>query len=134
MQTNTRHLPATAPVSSSILHGRIRLPAPLQAFQGHTSQAGFQLILPGKNSILSGSQHPRSPYKIPQVHSYRILQGEIGFIPKGSSIVYPYNTKVSVFQVTYSCAENNSTRILILPRVLAILCKDTVYYLQSKLS
>ena len=30
MQINTRHLPATVPVSPSILHGRNRLPAPLQ--------------------------------------------------------------------------------------------------------
>ena len=30
VQIITRHLPATVPVSPSILHGRIRLPAPLQ--------------------------------------------------------------------------------------------------------
>ena len=30
MQISTRHLPVTAPVSPSILHGRIRLPASLQ--------------------------------------------------------------------------------------------------------
>ena len=30
------------PVSPSILHGRIRLPAPLQVLQGHTALAGFQ--------------------------------------------------------------------------------------------
>ena len=30
VQINTRHLPVTALVSPSILHGRIRLPAPLQ--------------------------------------------------------------------------------------------------------
>ena len=35
-----------------------------------------------------------------QVLHYRILPG---FIPKGSSIVCPCNTKVSVFQFTYSC-------------------------------
>ena len=35
-----------------------------------------------------------------QVLHYRILPG---FIPKGLSIVYPCNTKVSVFQFTYSC-------------------------------
>ena len=35
-----------------------------------------------RNSILSGRQHPHTPYKIPQVHFYRILQGEIGFFPK----------------------------------------------------
>ena len=61
-----------------------------------------------QNSIPSGSQHPRAaPTAIPR-HStqgstwyYRILPGEIGFIPKGSSIVYLCNTKVSVFQFTY---------------------------------
>ena len=62
------------------------------------------VILPGRNSILHGSQHPRSPYSSSQTSStvlhYRILPG---FIPKGLSIVYPCNTKVSVFQFTYSC-------------------------------
>ena len=91
-------------MSPSILHGRIRLLAPLQVFQGHTAQAGFQLILGGRNSILSGSQHPRSPYSSSQAHSYRILPGEIGFFPKGLSIVCPCNTKVSVFQFT--CYKN----------------------------
>ena len=104
MQISTRHLPVTAPVSPSILHGRIRLPASLTAFQGHTAQAGFQLILPSRNSTPSGSQHPRSPYSSSQAHSFRILPGEIGFIPKGLSIVCPYNTKVSVFQFT--CYKN----------------------------
>ena len=101
VQISTRHLPATVPVSPSILHGRIRLLAPLQAFQGHTAQAGFQLILGGRNSIPSGSQHPHSPYSSSQAHSYRILPGEIGFTSKGLSIVCPCNTKVSVFQITY---------------------------------
>ena len=41
------------------------------AFQGHTAQAGFQLILPDRNSILSGSQHPRSPYSSSQAHSHK---------------------------------------------------------------
>ena len=71
----------------------------IQAF--YMAQAGFQLILPGRNSILSGSQHPQRSYEISQAHSYRILPGEIGFISKGSSIVCPCNTKVSVFQFTY---------------------------------
>ena len=52
-------------------------------FQGHTTQAGFQLILHGRNSTPSGSQHPRSPYSSSQAHSYRILPGEIGFFQKG---------------------------------------------------
>ena len=64
------------------------------------------VILPGRNSILHGSQHPRSPYSNSQASStvlhYRILPGEIGFIPKGLSIVCPCNTKVSVFQFTHS--------------------------------
>ena len=45
------------------------------------------VILPGRNSILHGSQHSRSPYSSSQASStvlhYRILPGEIGFIPKG---------------------------------------------------
>ena len=80
-----------------------KAPGSLTVFQGHTALAGFQLILPGRNSILSGSQHPHTPYSSSQAHSYRILPGEIGFFPKGLSIVRPCNTKVSVFQFTYSC-------------------------------
>ena len=48
---NTRHLPVTAPMSPSILHGRIRLPAPLQAFQGHPAQAGFQQFYPAETAF-----------------------------------------------------------------------------------
>ena len=69
---------------------------------GPYSTSRLPVILPSRNSILSGSQHPRSPYSSSQVHSYRILPGEIGFFPKGLSIVYPCNTKVSVFQFAYS--------------------------------
>ena len=51
------------------------------------STSRLPVILPGRNSILSGSQHPRSPYSSPQASSKfyitRILPGEIGFIPKG---------------------------------------------------
>ena len=46
-----------------------KAPGSLTAFQGHTAQAGFQLILPGRNSILSGSQHPRTPYSSSQASS-----------------------------------------------------------------
>ena len=60
---------------------------------GPYSTSRLPVILPGRNSILHGSQHPRSPYSNSQASStvlhYRILQGEIGFIPKGLSIVYP---------------------------------------------
>ena len=80
-----------------------KAPGSLTVFQGHTALADFQLILPGRNSILSGSQHPHNPYSSSQAHSYRILPEEIGFFPKGLSIVCPCNTKVSVFQFTYSC-------------------------------
>ena len=96
VQISTRHLPVTAPVSPSILHGRIRLLAPY-------STSRLPVILPGRNSTPSGSQHPHNPYSSSQAHFYRILPGEIGFIPKGSSIVYLCNTKVSVFQFTHSC-------------------------------
>ena len=104
MQINTRHLPVTVPRASKHSTRQNEAPGSPTAFQAHMAQAGFQLILPGRNSILSGSQHPQRPYKIPQAHSYRILQGELGFFPKGLSIVCPCNTKVSVFQITYSCA------------------------------
>ena len=104
MQINTRHLPVTVPRTSKHSTRQNKAPGSATVLQAHTAQAGFQLILPSRNSILSGSQHPCSPYSSSQVHSYRILPGEIGFISKGSSIVYLCNTKVSVFQVTYSCA------------------------------
>ena len=60
---------------------------------GPYSTRRLPVILPGRNSILHGSQHPRSPYSNSQASStvlhYRILPGEIGFFPKGLSIVYP---------------------------------------------
>ena len=99
-----RLLPATVPRVSKHSTRQNKAPSSPTAFQGHTAQAGFQLILPGRNSILSGRQHPHSPYSSSQVHSYRILPGEIGSFPKGRSIVYPCNTKVSVFQFT--CYKN----------------------------
>ena len=39
-------------------------------FQGPTALAGFQFILPSRNSIPSGSQHPRSPYSSSQAKFY----------------------------------------------------------------
>ena len=92
------------PVHPSILHGRIRLP---YSISRPYSTSRLPVILPGRNSILGGRQHPRSPYNSSQASStvlhHRILPGEIGFFPKGLSIVCPCNTKVSVFQFTYSC-------------------------------
>ena len=101
VHTDTRHLPVTVPHASKHSTWQNKAPGSLTAFQAPTAQAGFQLILPSRNSTPSGSQHPRSPYSSFQAHSYRILPGKIGFISKGSSIVYLCNTKVSVFQFTY---------------------------------
>ena len=53
---------------------------------GPYSTSRLPVILGGRNSILHGSQHPRSPYSNSQASStvlhYRILPGEIGFIPR----------------------------------------------------
>ena len=100
----TRHLPVTAPCASKHSTRQNKAPGFPTAFQGLHSTSRLPVILPGRNSILHGRQHPRSPYSSSQTHSYRILPGEIGFFPKGSSIVYLCNTKVSVFQFTCSCA------------------------------
>ena len=54
---------------------------------GPYSTSRLPVILPGRNSILHGSQHPRSPYSSSQAHSYK--NSTIGFFPKGLSIVYP---------------------------------------------
>ena len=124
MHTDTRHPPATVPMHPSILHRRRRLQGSLQYTQASSNSTH-------RNSILSGRQHPHT-YKIPQVHFYRILQGEIGFFPKGLSIANPCSTKVSVFQFINSCAENNSTRNLILSKIPRVLCKEISYYLSSK--
>ena len=114
VQIITRHLPVTAPCASehSTRQNKV-LQASRYSFPcavPHVQFPVLPVILPGRNSILSGSQHPRTPYSSSQVRPttqgstwyYRILPGEIGFTPKGSSIVYPCNTKVSVFQFTYS--------------------------------
>ena len=72
VQINTRHLPVTVPHASKHSTWQNKAPGFPTAFQAHTAQAGFQLILPGRNSILSGSQHPRSPYSNSQANSTRI--------------------------------------------------------------
>ena len=72
--SHARHLPVTVPVSPSILHGRIRLPAPLstpgptalQVLQIH-KQASSNSTRQKQHS--SGSQHPRSPYSSSQANS-----------------------------------------------------------------
>ena len=104
MQITTRHLPATVPRVSKHSTRQNKAPGLPYSIPRPYSTSRLPVILPGRNSILSGSQHPRSPYSSSQAHSFRILPGEIGFIPKGLSIVCPYNTKVSVFQFT--CYKN----------------------------
>ena len=74
--TTTRLIPcrlllATVPRVSKHSTRQNKAPGFPTAFQGHTAQAGFQLILPSRNSILSGRQHPRSPYSSSQAHSYK---------------------------------------------------------------
>ena len=86
MQTSTRHHPATVPrVSkhSTWQNPAIRLPAPYSTPSAPHGTSRLPTIQPGRNSILSGSQHPHNPYSSSQAHSYRILTGEIGFTPKG---------------------------------------------------
>ena len=74
------------------------------AFQGHTGTSRLPVILPSRNSILGGSQHPRSPYSSSQAKFYITeFYQENRILSKGSSIVCLCNTKVSVFQFTYSC-------------------------------
>ena len=107
VQTSTRHLPATVFCVSK--HSTRQNPA-IRFLASHStpspphSTSRLPAILPSRNSILSSRQHPHNPYSSSQVHSYRILTGEIGFIPKGLSIVCPCNTKVSVLQFT--CYKN----------------------------
>ena len=98
---------------------------------GPYSTSRLPVILGGRNSILHGSQHPRSPYSSSQASStvlhYRILPGEIGFIPR---VKYCISNTI----LRSVCSNLLITRNLILSRVLAIPCEDTVHYLQSKLS
>ena len=99
-----RLLPATAPVSPSILHGRIRLPASLQHSKAIQHKQASSNSTRQKQHSKQQAASTQSLQQFPgQVLHYRILPGEIGFFPKGLSIVCPCNTKVSVFQFTYSC-------------------------------
>ena len=92
------------PVSPSILHGRIRLPAPLQHSRATQHKQASSEFYPVETAFqVAGSIHAVPTVAPRPVLHYRILPGEIGFFPKGLSIVCPCNTKVSVFQFTYSC-------------------------------
>ena len=67
-----QHPPVTAPRASKHSTWQNKAPSIPTAFQAHMAQAGFQFILPGRNSILSSSQHPRSPYSSSQANSIGI--------------------------------------------------------------
>ena len=72
VQISTRHLPVTAPRVSK--HSTWQNPgykAPLQHSKAIQHKQASSKILPGRNSILGGSQHPRSPYSSSQAHSYK---------------------------------------------------------------
>ena len=100
VQITTRHLPATVPRVSK--HSTRQNPA-IRPY----STSRLPVILGGRNSILHGRQHPRSPYSNSQASSTVLtLQNSTRrnrIHSKGLSIVYLCNTKVSVFQLTYSC-------------------------------
>ena len=99
-----RLLPATVPRVSKHSTWQNKAPGLPYSIPRPHSTSRLPVILHGRNSIPGGRQRPRSPYSSSQAHSFRILPGEIVFIPKGLSIVYPCNTKVSVLQFT--CYKN----------------------------
>ena len=112
MQADTRHPPVT--VSHASKHSTWQKPS--QGDQGNpikTPRSSSNSTY--RNSIVSGRQHPHRPYKIPQAHFYRILQGEIGFFSKGLSIALSCNTNVSVsknsLSSSNSVSNNSSHRI-----------------------
>ena len=89
VQIITRHLPVTAPCASKHSTWQNKAPGSLQHKQASSNSTR-------QNSILSGSQHPHSPYSSSQAHSYRILPGEIGFFPKKGQVLYIYTILRSV--------------------------------------
>ena len=89
VQITTRHLLATAPRASKHSTRQnpvIRLPT---AFQGHTAQAGFQQFYLAETAFYTAASIHAVPTVAPRRIPTRILPGEIGFFPKGLSIVYP---------------------------------------------
>ena len=98
VQINTRHLPATVPRVSKHSTRQNKAPGFPTSIPGPYSTSRLPAILPSRNSILCGSQHPRTPYSSSQAKN-STRRNRIH--SKGLSIVCPYNTKVSVFQITY---------------------------------
>ena len=101
MQINTRHLPATVPHVSKHSTWQNKAPGFPISIPGPYNTSRLPAILPGRNSTPSSSQHPRTLYSSSQAHSYKNSTRRNRIHSKGLSIVYPYNTKVSVFQITY---------------------------------
>ena len=100
-----RLLPATVPRVSKHSTRQNKASGPPYSIPRPYSTSKLPVILPGRNSILHGSQHPRSPYSSPQASS-TVLQNSTRrnrIHSKGLSIACLCNTKVSVFQFTYSC-------------------------------
>ena len=71
VQTNTRHLPATVPHVSKHSTRQNKTPGSPTSIPGPYSTSRLPAILPGRNSILSSSQHPRTPYSSSQAHTYK---------------------------------------------------------------
>ena len=95
---------------------------------GPYSTSRLPVILPGRNSILHGSQHPRSPYSSSQAHSYKNSTRRNRILSKRVKYCISNTILRSV------CSNLLITRILILSRVLVIPCEEITIYLQSKLS
>ena len=101
-----RLLPATVPHVSKHSTRQNKAPGLPYSIQRPYSTSRLPAILPSRNSILGGRQHPRSSSQASStVLHYRILPGENRILSKGLSIVCPCNTKVSVFQFTILALE-----------------------------
>ena len=98
-----RLLPATVPRVSKHSTRQNKAPGLPYSIPRPYSTSRPPVILPGRNSILGGRQHSRSPYSSSQAHSYKNSTRRNRIHSKGLSIVCPCNTKVSVFQFAYSC-------------------------------
>ena len=80
VQISTRHLPVTAPLSPSILHGRIRLPASLQYSRAIQHKQASSNSRRQKQHSTRQAASTQSPTVAPRASStvlhYRILPGE----------------------------------------------------------
>ena len=94
------------PMSPSILHGRIRLPAPLQHSKAIQHKQASSNSARQKQHSTRQPASTQSLQQLPGQFYSSTLQNSTRrnrIHSKGLSIVCPYNTKVSVFQFTYSC-------------------------------